>query len=241
MRLLAFFRRILTTAIMAGLIMAAACISPTLQCAEAALATYTGSLGPVSPNQNTYINVSQFDPTLGTLTGATFTLTGSFAGTYHFLNNDGPNRYGYWGQMGDISISYGSMSVSAAVSDPNKPIGDWVTADLHKVGPQGGLVNGTTYTGPTISMNPSRAWTFTSPGDLNAFIGTGTLPFHFVANQTSMTILQGGNGTWGIDTFTSGTVTAQYEYTAAPIPAAVWLLGSGLVGLIGLRRRSREI
>lgn len=28
-------------------------------------------------------------------------------------------------------------------------------------------------------------------------------------------------------------------YTATPIPAAVWLLGSGLVGLVGLRRRMR--
>jgi YVTN family beta-propeller protein len=36
----------------------------------------------------------------------------------------------------------------------------------------------------------------------------------------------------------SGTTTA-YEFTAVPVPAAAWLMGSGLLGLAGLRRRNR--
>ena len=31
----------------------------------------------------------------------------------------------------------------------------------------------------------------------------------------------------------------QLDIPFAPIPGAVWLLGSGLLGLIGIRRRSR--
>ncbi|NVN98839.1 MAG: VPLPA-CTERM sorting domain-containing protein [Geobacteraceae bacterium] len=29
------------------------------------------------------------------------------------------------------------------------------------------------------------------------------------------------------------------EVTATPIPAAAWLLGSGLLGLVGVRRRKK--
>ncbi len=50
---------------------------------------------------------------------------------------------------------------------------------------------------------------------------------------------------WGIgpNSYTYGEVNAQGAYTidgsfiATPIPAAVWLLGSGLAGLLGVRRR----
>jgi hypothetical protein len=42
------------------------------------------------------------------------------------------------------------------------------------------------------------------------------------------------NGTTTVQTLASG-VTA----TPTPIPAAAWLLGSGLMGLVGLRRRNR--
>ena len=45
------------------------------------------------------------------------------------------------------------------------------------------------------------------------------------------------NGTWN-DLHNSST-TGGYvvEYDAVPIPGAVWLLGSGLIGLIGVRRK----
>jgi hypothetical protein len=38
----------------------------------------------------------------------------------------------------------------------------------------------------------------------------------------------------------AGTVNGTIHVNAVPIPAAVWLLGSGLVGLVGLRRRMRK-
>jgi len=44
-------------------------------------------------------------------------------------------------------------------------------------------------------------------------------------------------GTWTLDT-TGANLMATYSTAAVPVPAAVWLLGSGLLGLIGIRRRN---
>ena len=35
-------------------------------------------------------------------------------------------------------------------------------------------------------------------------------------------------------------VRAQFIPTAVPLPAAVWLFGSGLIGLIGMARRRKQ-
>jgi hypothetical protein len=45
-----------------------------------------------------------------------------------------------------------------------------------------------------------------------------------------------------LDIYNNSSMTVQYQSQLAPvpIPAAVWLLGSGLVGLIGIRRRIRS-
>lgn len=40
-------------------------------------------------------------------------------------------------------------------------------------------------------------------------------------------------------TFVTGISEAAFEVSAVPVPAAVWLLGSGVAGLIGVARRSR--
>jgi hypothetical protein len=58
-------------------------------------------------------------------------------------------------------------------------------------------------------------------------------PFTSSASFIPGTLAVGGNGQ------VSGDVTIDYTYNATPtpIPAAVYLLGSGLMGLFGLKRR----
>jgi hypothetical protein len=198
--------------------------------------TEYGSYGPGGVT-TTDINVSQFNPSLGTLTSATFTLTGDFAGTYSFTNSSSQAHNAYWGQAGDISLSYGSMNLSASENNPNIPYSEmyYNGAADNNLDAVSVPANGTA-TGPTITMTPSQAWTFTTPGDLAAFIGIGTLPFQFVADQSS---IAAGNGT-GIYTVVSGTVTADYTYTPVPIPGAMLLFGAGLLGLAGISRRVRK-
>jgi hypothetical protein len=57
--------------------------------------------------------------------------------------------------------------------------------------------------------------------------------FNSSASFASGALGVGGNG------LANGTVTIDYTYNATPtpIPAAAWLLGSGLLGLAGIRRR----
>jgi predicted extracellular nuclease len=69
---------------------------------------------------------------------------------------------------------------------------------------------------------------------------TGNLVPSTVTNQTAVIRDQGGLAT----TFTVGTPNphnslspANSPVTPTPIPAAAWLLGSGLLGLVGIRRR----
>ena len=44
----------------------------------------------------------------------------------------------------------------------------------------------------------------------------------------------------GVDGFSGGEIDAFADVAPVPVPAAVWLLGSGLLGLVGLRRRKRS-
>jgi hypothetical protein len=52
-----------------------------------------------------------------------------------------------------------------------------------------------------------------------------------------------GNGTFGInagDYETPIDYTMTFETTVVPVPAAVWLFGSGLIGLVGVARRTKS-
>ena len=66
------------------------------------------------------------------------------------------------------------------------------------------------------------------------------LSFTFAHTDSSILLNFGANGlqsladeSWGLD-------NVRVEVSAVPIPASVWLLGSGLLGLIGVARRNRR-
>ena len=66
-------------------------------------------------------------------------------------------------------------------------------------------------------------------GDSAEFVGI------FRNDQPQITRIQfdaAGDASWGIDNL-------EYGVTAVPLPAAVWLFGSGLLGLVGLSKRSK--
>jgi hypothetical protein len=73
------------------------------------------------------------------------------------------------------------------------------------------------------------------------FIGTGQYSFNYLFNglYTLNAVPTGGNeqsrNTTGL--FGNVSVTYNYHQNPVPIPAAAWLLGTGLIGLVAIRRR----
>jgi hypothetical protein len=63
-------------------------------------------------------------------------------------------------------------------------------------------------------------------------VDTATAPTGFTAT-TPTSILY--SGVFGGDEFTD----ADFGFQAVPVPAAIWLFGSGLLGLLGVARRNR--
>jgi hypothetical protein len=85
-------------------------------------------------------------------------------------------------------------------------------------------------------------WSFNSPTNSTAALGD-TLAFYHVTNSGSTTGFLTKNkpvtvntykGTWSLAD------TGELKYTVVPVPAAVWLLGSAMVGLVGVSRRRQQ-
>jgi hypothetical protein len=72
----------------------------------------------------------------------------------------------------------------------------------------------------TVGQNTNTNWAGISVG----FLGTGSDKIEFRAEGTS-------------DSY--GTSLDNVSLRAVPVPAAIWLLGSGLFGLIGMKRKFR--
>ena len=74
------------------------------------------------------------------------------------------------------------------------------------------------------------------------FLNDGTLTTLAVAtmNGDAFTAL---NGAWGfspLGSISNTFPTSYYLIETVPIPSAVWLFGSGLIGLIGIARRKKS-
>jgi len=73
-------------------------------------------------------------------------------------------------------------------------------------------------------------------------LGTFTVDLD-TANVATANLDLSVNTFWGFPSVTQGLATlenATLDVTAVPIPAAVWLFGSGLLGLVGVARRKKQ-
>ena len=93
---------------------------------------------------------------------------------------------------------------------------DFLTADLTDFG----------YQGDTGSLDLLFALTFTS-GD---FTANGTLGGLHVSNASAL-------GSWTADWSASGVDVNTAVLAVVPVPAAIWLFGSGILALVGFNRR----
>jgi hypothetical protein len=141
----------------------------------------------------------------------------------------------------DATFEYGlyNTEITAATRFANVTEAEQFGDVLHSL-----LVSGS-YVGFSDYSNPIS-------GYIELFIPYGA-PFGAGNEETHFVYLQHSSG-WSIGTDASdyGNVVYTEEYphcwavvdisgaTTVPIPAAVWLLGSGLIGIVGIRRKYRK-
>lgn len=175
---------------------------------------------PVGPSQVT-VQVPQFDPALGTLTGAAISVSGTIQYLLDVFNT-GPGAF--------------SATVHDTLSFGTTPL---MTGSTFSGGiPANQMVF--TYSPAALNFGPLTE-TF-GPGLLGIFTGTGTVPFDL--SLPAVTLDQfSGSTVLNVLGFSgaSGSITADYTFTpaatAAPEPASFGTLGLSLLFLSFVRRR----
>ena len=137
------------------------------------------------------------------------------------VGNDGCN----FSASGGTDCGYNvDTSTSELANLFHNVLGNLAYYNTNGYGPQPnwGLMN----SGPFSNVQPYRYWTSTeyAPNTFNAWT--------FVMNEGQQRELNKGShfNAWAVYTGDVSTV---------PVPAAVWLFGSGLIGLVGLARRKK--
>jgi hypothetical protein len=230
--------RTIIKSLLAGALLSAIVVAGT-GAAQAALISYSGGLtgnstdpypnplqSPLSSDGSISLNL--FNSSLGTLNSVTIDLSSLFTYGTRFENSS-PNS---------------ASSVTKNISQ-RLMIGSLLDTDLvnynriWNVAKADGTVDYSGTSGFTTIESAGQTnyhATLIGPA-LASYIGSGNLLYGVYSNATFSGGFTGGNGSF-LNTqqfVTNATVT--YDYTPTPIPAAFWLLGSGLLGLAGLRKR----
>ena len=223
----------------------------TLAALSSAASAATLSTSAVIPltsgggNFNLYpvTTLDQFDPANGTLTGISFSLEVDNYDVNMFLDG--------WEDMGISPFMLADLSGQISV-DVN-------------LGGGGGLLFSSTVFGDTIfdefddvdlsgssfgAVSQDATASLMNNGVFGDFIGTGQVSIVELAIATfshpQVVTLEDGSfaeGFQSINTFDLGPseITIDYTFTptVVPVPAAAWLFGSALLGLVGVSRKRR--
>lgn len=159
-----------------------------------------------------------------TTPGAYQLLTTSTSSSGFSLSNAGVgaalnNMNNYQGSLNNIGCG---TAVSCATSDP--------TSSAQ------GSIYGPSFSGQGAVNNAATGF----GGSLDFYYVTPTGSAGF--NQAAKTIYQNAQGLGTFSLANTGTLTYSIAapVSTVPVPAAVWLFGSGLVGLVGIARRKQQ-
>jgi hypothetical protein len=170
-----------------------------------------------------YLDITPFDTSLGTLNSVTM---------YAEVNASGSVQAWYYGLIGTLTYS---LSNTLAVAE----MGDTVASDSGSVLMTLGVpVYGELY---FAFANANKYSITTLTSGFGRFLA-GPDPF-----QVSLTLAgtASSDDPYLTDVYFDfdGNASLIYEYNytpPAPVPGAFWLLGSGLIGLVGVRRKFRK-
>lgn len=137
------------------------------------------------------------------------------------------------GNVSDFSgINTVNQNMQAFIKDVNVAIG---TSDvLTDIAP---LENGYHDQPFVWSSNAGGVVAFSTEGPMNSPLEL--VWAHFDINDPNLAVVEESLGFWTMD-FAAGTATFSTGVSQVPVPAAVWLFGSGLMGLVGAARRRKS-
>jgi len=214
------------------------------QSATAATISTSASLPLTDGSGYTLIPVSglsQFDPANGTLTGISFSLDlSSYDLTLSLSDWENPETGAAFGSA-DLSAQ---ISISAALPDGGGLLFS-TTAFSGQIYDEFDSVNVPGSSGGPVTEDATAR--LMAENIFSSFLGTGNVSILelgiFTFGHPQVVTLDDGTFAYGnphVDAFSVGpsALTIDYTYTptTVPAPAAVWLLGSGLLGLAGFRR-----
>ena len=94
------------------------------------------------------------------------------------------------------------------------------------------------YTNEITSPNTTQIWNYETKSRLDKQVFY--LPSEFLTQELASITLSDYGATNSQRIFLTGVTAGYDDPSTVPIPGAAWLLGSGLVGLVGLRRKKKS-
>jgi len=187
-------------------------------------------------NFTSVISLPQFDPTLGTLTSATFSFTGTVSGNVQFENEDPTPQTVHVTVEAILELDDTTNGWSISVDAKNQF--DRATTAYDGVEDFGGTSGFTV--NDVEDTKTDQYTTIDGLDDLSVYTGTGTVEFTVQATGFS-------NGTGGaslirhLTTYGASNASVTYDYISdVPEPATWGYIAISLVGFACFRLRRRE-